>query len=438
MTAWMSGRWGRPTNDADPLTLRPFPRLAHLRDTQGGFMRSIILLAALLAAPAAFAQTVAPPDTPAGRVLGFWLDALNSDDRALLEKFDAAYDGRAPWTLPSALRLREQSGGFELTGIRESRPHYVEYTAKERGSGRDTIGMLEVSDATPPRVVNSQIRLLMPGARVIGYGIDAPTRERVIAGIIRKLDEFYVFPDTARKMGEALRAHEKSGVYANVGNGVQFASLLTRQLQDVSGDKHLRIEFSPVDSPPGPPMRPPPAGDCGFEKVEVLDGNIGYIKLNGFFPPDACATKASDAIAKVADAKALIVDLRDNGGGAPPMVAHVTSYLFAQRTHLNDLWNRRTGETEEFWTNPDVPGRKLVTQPVYLLTARRTFSGAEEFSYNLQNLKRATIVGETTGGGAHPVRGEKLDSVSRSACRTRARSIRSRRRTGKGRGLCRT
>jgi hypothetical protein len=371
-------------------------------------MKLVVLILAVFSS-AAFAQAVAPPDTPAGRVLGLWLDAVNSNDRATLEKFDATYDGRIPNNVQGLLHLRRQSGGLVLTGVRQSLPLYIEYTTNERVGGREAIGMLEVSDASAPRIVNAQIRLLTPGAKVVGFGIDAAARERVIAGIIAKLDEFYVFPETATKMGDALRAHAKRGAYANVTNGVQFASLLTQQLQDVSRDRHLRVNFAPFEAPQGPPTRPPTPDDCGFEKVEVLDGNVGYIKLNGFFAPDDCAAKASAAIAQVAEARALIFDLRDNGGGAPPMVAHVTSYLFAGRTHLNDLWNRRTGETAEFWTNPDVPGKKLVKQPVYVLTARRTFSGAEEFSYNLQNLKRATIVGETTGGGAHPVRGEKLD-----------------------------
>jgi C-terminal processing protease CtpA/Prc len=91
------------------------------------------------------------------------------------------------------------------------------------------------------------------------------------------------------------------------------------------------------------------------------------------------------------------------------MVAYVTSYLFTKRTHLNDLWTRRTNETREHWTS-DVPGMRFGDQkPVYVLTSKRTFSGAEEFSYNLKNLKRAVIIGETTGGGAHPVSGHKID-----------------------------
>jgi len=92
------------------------------------------------------------------------------------------------------------------------------------------------------------------------------------------------------------------------------------------------------------------------------------------------------------------------------MVAYISSYLFSQRTHLNDLWNRRSGETEQFWTRDSVPGRRFGgDKPIYVLTSSRTFSGAEEFTYNLKSLKRATIVGETTGGGAHPVSGHRID-----------------------------
>jgi C-terminal processing protease CtpA/Prc len=94
----------------------------------------------------------------------------------------------------------------------------------------------------------------------------------------------------------------------------------------------------------------------------------------------------------------------------PKMVAYISSYLFDERTHLNDLYHRKEDKTEEFWTTQDVPGKRLgSSKPVFVLTAKRTFSGAEEFTYNLKNLKRATIIGETTGGGAHPVSGHRID-----------------------------
>jgi C-terminal processing protease CtpA/Prc len=112
----------------------------------------------------------------------------------------------------------------------------------------------------------------------------------------------------------------------------------------------------------------------------------------------------------LAGTRALIIDLRENGGGSPAMVALVTSYLFDRRTHLNDLWTRATNKTEEFWTRDSVAGRRFGGEkPVYVLTSSNTFSGGEEFTNNLKVLKRATIVGETTGGGAHPVRSRRID-----------------------------
>lgn len=108
-------------------------------------------------------------------------------------------------------------------------------------------------------------------------------------------------------------------------------------------------------------------------------------------------------MAFVAHTRALIFDLRDNGGGAPATVALIESYLFDRPTRLNDLRNRHW--TTQFWTLPSLPGKRLSTQPVFVLTSHRTFSGAEAFSYDLKNLKRATIVGETTVGGAHTVGG---------------------------------
>jgi C-terminal processing protease CtpA/Prc len=145
--------------------------------------------------------------------------------------------------------------------------------------------------------------------------------------------------------------------------------------------------------------------NCGFEEVEVLSGDIGYVKFNQFTPLDGCAGTIEAAMAFVAHTGALIFDLRDNHGGAPETIAFIASYLFDRPTHLNDIYNRPQNTTTQFWTVPSLPGRRLSTQPVFVLTSNRTFSGAEEFSYDLKNLKRATIVGETTGGGAHPING---------------------------------
>ena len=134
----------------------------------------------------------------------------------------------------------------------------------------------------------------------------------------------------------------------------------------------------------------------------------------------------------VANTDALIFDLRRNGGGSPVTIGILSSYLFNEVVHLNDFYVRETDSRRQFFTRADVQGRRYgPDKPVFILTSRRTFSAAEEFTYNLKNLKRATIVGETTGGGAHPGASEASRITSASGCRPAAQSIRSRRRTGK-------
>jgi hypothetical protein len=251
-------------------------------------------------------------------------------------------------------------------------------------------------------------------------GIDAATRARVIENAIAQLDSNYVFPDVAAAMAADVRARLARGEYDAVTDGATFARLLTDHFRGISKDRHLRVEYSasarrnrPVIAAPDDNMREARRTDmrrrnCGFVKVELLPENVGYLKFNFFGDPEVCAPTATAAMGFVAHADALIIDLRDNGGGTPAMVAFISSYLLDQRTHLNDIWERRTNHTNEYWTH-EVPGPRFGGQrPVLVLTSNRTFSGAEEFSYNLKNLERATIVGERTGGGAHPVRGHDI------------------------------
>jgi hypothetical protein len=385
-------------------------------------MRRILLVLALsLVLGPAYAQ-VAIPDTPAGRTLAAWLEAFNSGDQALMTAYIDKH-GSADQTAEAMLRFRTQTGGLELLGIDNSEPLAIEYRVQERARPTQGVGRLVVAEGEPSRVTRNLLRAIPPGAAVAGFAIDAETRNRVIDNAIVKLKEIYVLEDEALAMAEALEDRRGRGDYDAVTNGDELATLLTQHLRDVSGDLHLGVNFSPVALPPppqAPPSQPNPAMleqmrrqmeqiNCGFEKLEILPGNVGYLKFNMFANTAVCGETATTAVAFLQNVTALIVDMRDNTGGDPAMVAHVTTYLFAERTHLNDLWTRMTDVTREFWTLPELPGKRLATQPVYVLTSSRTFSGGEEFTYNLKSLGRATIVGETTGGGAHPVRGERLD-----------------------------
>jgi hypothetical protein len=248
--------------------------------------------------------------------------------------------------------------------------------------------------------------------------IDTATKARVIGGAIASLNEFYVFPETAKKMEAALRARQKMGDYDAVSDGETFARVLTGHLQEVSHDKHLSVSFSLAVLPEGEPGQDPEAQarmraqvesvNCFFERAELLPPNLGYLKFNAFIDPAICGATAAAAMNFLANADAIIFDLRDNLGGDPKMVAFLATYLFAGPTHLSDLYDRKQDATTQYWTLPFVPGKTLAGKPVFVLTSQRTFSGGEEFSYDLKALKRATIVGETTGGGAHPVTGHRI------------------------------
>jgi C-terminal processing protease CtpA/Prc len=145
------------------------------------------------------------------------------------------------------------------------------------------------------------------------------------------------------------------------------------------------------------------AQNFGVERIERLPFNIGYLNLRAFAPAAEAAPTIAAAMSVLAHTDTLIIDLRKNGGGDPSTVALLASYLFDERTRLNDIYFRDGDRTEQMWSSDFVPGTRYgKDKDVYILTSKHTFSAAEDFSYALKNLKRATVVGESTGGGAHP------------------------------------
>ena len=245
--------------------------------------------------------------------------------------------------------------------------------------------------------------------------IDAATRTQVIDAILKRLNDSYVFPEMAKKMEQSIRERVDKKEYDQITSAKQFATTLTKDLQAVSNDKHLRLRYSHSPIPERGPRREPTAEEReqrkrdlnwmnhGFVKVERLRGNIGYLEFLNFADEELGADTVAASMNFVNGTDALIIDLRGNGGGNPAMVALICSYLFGpEPVHLNDLYWREGDRTDQFWTRKEVAGKRYLNKDVYVLTSKRTFSGAEEFTYNLKNLKRATIIGETTGGGAHP------------------------------------
>lgn len=244
--------------------------------------------------------------------------------------------------------------------------------------------------------------------------MNAAAREAVIAGLSSQLQAHYVFPDVAKQLSASLAAKEASGGYAAAKDSEAFAHALSADLRELGHDKHFAVGYAPGFQSPPANGTPPSAKAAeatrqevashgfGIGSVRRLPGNVGYLEVRAFGPVDVVAPALSAAMTVLSGTDALILDLRRNGGGDPESVAYLMSHFFAasDERHLNDLYFRDSDSTRQYWTNATVTTH--YTRPVYVLTSARTFSGGEECAYDFQTQKRATLVGEITGGGANP------------------------------------
>jgi len=245
--------------------------------------------------------------------------------------------------------------------------------------------------------------------------IDTTTHTEVVQSLSEKLRAFYVFPDVAEQICTCLQTHLEDGEYADITEGEFLALALTMHMQEVKQDEHLWVRWHPEPLPDqdGPLRQNQEWVDeqrqgaelenYGFHKVERLPGNVGYVDIRYFHRPSWGGDTAVAAMSFLANASALIIDLRQCTGGYPSMVALISSYLFGEEpVHLNSVYWRDDDVTQQYWTLPYIPGKRFNDKPVCVLISRDTFSGGEEFAYNLQARQRATLVGEKTDGGAHP------------------------------------
>ncbi|MBN8729031.1 MAG: S41 family peptidase [Acidobacteria bacterium] len=248
--------------------------------------------------------------------------------------------------------------------------------------------------------------------------LPAEERKAAVDGIVERLRTQYSVPELGEAMAARLLERASQGAYANLARGEEFAARLTKDLAEVGRDGHLRVRWSAEKLPPETPgdgdSRPPAEeiakirarqaeSNFGIAGARVLEGNIGYIETRYFTMPEFAAETYAAAFQVVANTEALIIDLRANRGSmSPEAIPFFCGYLLRDATHLIDMYWRPTGKTRQSWSYAWVPGQRYLDKPVYLLTSQRTFSGAEEFAYDLKHLKRATVVGETTGGGANP------------------------------------
>jgi hypothetical protein len=245
--------------------------------------------------------------------------------------------------------------------------------------------------------------------------VDAALQAQIIDSVCAALNEVYVFPDVAKKMEQHIRKQYKEKKYSDLVSLSEFARKLTDDLREICRDRHLGIRFMSeefvqqvvndtlTDEARRRNLEERQRDNFGFRELKILRGNVGYVDLRSFSEAADAGPTAIAAMNFLAHTDAIIFDLRQNGGGSPSMIQLLTSYFVDEPTHLNSFYVRKEDSINQFWTHAWVPGPRMTDAKLYVLTSKYTFSGAEEFTYNLKNLERATIIGETTGGGAHPI-----------------------------------
>ena len=356
-----------------------------------------------------FAQE-AFPETPAGKRMAQLLKSVDQGGESLatflVEGFATQDDTSVSRRESEVTQVRSQLGDLRFKKATESTD--TELTALcTTSAGPDVLLTIVVGEQSPHLIDQIQLRMSEEVAEDQSP-LTSDERSTTIQLLMEQLKSSYVFPKVAEEMCSDLEKSLEDGAYDQVDDIDEFAAALTKQLRAICHDKHLRVRAMGEQTSRSRASRDE-AENHGFEKVEFLPGGIGYLKFNHFSGDPKAEAPAAAAMNFLASSRALIVDLRENGGGSPDMIAFLSGYLFEKSVHLNSFYDRPTDTTSESWSRDDVPGQKLAEScPIYVLTSNRTFSGAEEFSYNLQNLKRGVIVGETTGGGAHPTMGRRL------------------------------
>lgn len=238
-------------------------------------------------------------------------------------------------------------------------------------------------------------------------------KEGVVKTLSTLMNDHYVFPEVAKKTEAHLMQQLKDGHFDQFTNDEQLAEALTESVQSINKDKHMRIwKNKPYEAPDNSPERMieekldqldrSRRHNSGFSSVKLLEGNVGYLDLRSFAQFQSAKDMVDAYMKLMANSDAVIIDLSKNGGGDPEMVQYLCSYFFDKKVHLNSLYFRRGDRTIDFYTLDDIGGEKRPEIPLFVMVSNRTFSGAEEFSYNMQTQKRATLVGQTTGGGANP------------------------------------
>lgn len=250
--------------------------------------------------------------------------------------------------------------------------------------------------------------LVLLGFSLFAHGAAMTTAEKadVLTRLRGVIHENYVVPTNVEKIDRVVGELQRASSLNQELTPEKFALLITQALQTI--DLHFGVQWREEKQSVTEENREDwfsllRRKNSGFDRVEVLDGNIGYVSFWGFdMLSSESRSRVKAVMGVVENTDALIFDLRKNGGGSAEMVQLISSYLFDKPVHLNSIYSKPKNTTTEYWTLENIEGRKRPDIPVYVLISADTFSAAEEFAYNLKQLHRATVIGRATRGGANP------------------------------------
>lgn len=229
-------------------------------------------------------------------------------------------------------------------------------------------------------------------------------RAASIEGVSRILNEQYVFPDTALKVSALLQQQEQKGALADITNQEQFVEKIGALLRQHSGDGHLSLALITEQGGVSHRLKetdPLKTNNFAFEQARILPGNVGYLKLHKFWQADEAHKIGHAALVFLSHSDHLVIDLRDSGGGSPELVQYLISHFVPEDTLLWDLFDRNGKSTEQVRSQAVPDSELLKTKPLYILQSKELVSAGEFFSYTLQQLGRAVVIGETSAGLAH-------------------------------------
>lgn len=256
-------------------------------------------------------------------------------------------------------------------------------------------------------------------APIAAQTLTAQQRREVANAAAAAYADFYVFADRGAAIAAQLRASAAAGAFDRATDPAAFAAALTAAIRSVHQDRHVEVlppRLAPASASGEPQGRAERLGwierlrrrNYDFVRVERLAGNVGYLRLDSFPPPELAAQTAAAAMAFLAQSDALIIDLRENGGGTGDMVRFLASYFFAEPTRLGRSLRRdRVPPISNEMTLPMVPGQRLPLIDVFILTGSRTISAAEAFAFAMRQQDRAVVVGEVSAGAGNA--GDLLD-----------------------------